>query len=694
MAWDGSPAGARPAYRQLWTKFAHIAQPYFYPRVWGGAWITLLLMVLLLVWVFALLFLCIAAVTLAGHHFNPTLTDTIAPGLSGMLRSLLHSPGVLLVIASLVLPIGGFLAAARHVRSHWQPWMLLAIVLLLSIAVTGINVGFSYVGNFFTNALVNKDQARAYLFVGVYFAGFLLGIPIVALYGYMQSYLGLHWRDWLTNTVLGKYFQGRTYYNIETTAELDNPDQRISEDIRNFTRVTLTFLLILLGSLMDVVSFAGILWAKSHLLVGVVLAYSLFGTFLTVLLGRRLVHLNYDQLRYEADFRYALVHVRDNAESIAFYRGEAQEVQRISTRFWQVLRNYNLLIGWQRNLSFLTTAYRYLPVVLPYLVLFPQYFSGKIQFGDMTQANFAFMQVYGALSLIVSQIEQITNFAAGVDRLAAFTEIMTTDTEAPARIRVEEAPQVALENVTLLTPNAQRTLVEHLSVYLPPKACLIIVGHSGVGKSSLLRAIAGLWQRGRGTIRRPALDTMLFLPQRPYMILGSLRAQLLYPAIHHAISEAALRHVLEEVHLAELPERVGGWDVELDWADVLSLGEQQLLAFARLLLTQPQYAILDEATSALDVKNEEHLYRLLQAAEIPYISAGHRPSVLQYHQHVLELAGEGRWRLLPVETYVLETSAAHEAERPLAERPATSGPSRVQPIESKYSRHRISTQRR
>src|SRR5207249_4174197 len=236
-------------------------QPYFYPLVRGGGWITLLLMVLLLVWVFALLLLCVAAITFAGHQLNPTLTETIAPGLSDMLYSLWDSPGVLLVIAGLVLPLSGFLAVGRQVRARWQPWVLLAIVLLLSIAVTGINVGFSYIGNFFSNALVNKDQPRAYLFVGVYFAGFLLGIPIVALYGYMQSYLGLRWRDWLTNDFLGKYFQGRTYYDIEITAEIDNPDQRISEDIRTFTRVTLTYLLVILASLMDLWAFAGILCA-------------------------------------------------------------------------------------------------------------------------------------------------------------------------------------------------------------------------------------------------------------------------------------------------------------------------------------------------------------------------------------------------------------------------------------------------
>lgn len=616
---------------------------------------TLLLIVMVMVLVFALLLVLVTAVTLLGHHLNPTLTDTIAPGLADRLQHLLDTPGMVLVIAALALPIGCFLVAGRQLRSRWPQWVLLTTVLLLSVAVTGINVGFSYIGNFFTNALVDKEQSLAYLFVGVYFVGFLIGIPIVALYGYVQDYLGLHWRDWLTRDFLGQYFQGRNYYEMETRAEIDNPDQRLSEDIRNFTRVTLTFLLILLGGLMDLASFTGILWSKSRLLVAVVLGYSAIGTLLTVLMGRRLVRLNYDQLRYEANFRYSLVHVRDHAESIAFYRGEAREVQRIDSHFRNVLRNFSLLIGWQRNLSFLTTAYRYIPVVLPYLVLFPQYFSGKIAFGDMTQANFAFAQVYGALSLIVEQIEQITNFAAGVDRLSAFTTTVTSHTEVSERIRFVEAPQVAIEDVTLQTPNGQRTLIEHLSLHLPADACVMIVGPSGVGKSSLLRAIAGLWQRGQGSISRPALHEMLFLPQRPYMILGSLRAQLLYPTAPQGISDAELQRALDDVRLADLPARVGGLDVELDWADVLSLGEQQRLAFARILLTQPRYAVLDEATSALDVDNEAHLYRLLQSTGMTYISVGHRPSVVPYHQYVLELTGSGHWRLLPVDAYQLET---------------------------------------
>jgi vitamin B12/bleomycin/antimicrobial peptide transport system ATP-binding/permease protein len=365
-------------------------------------------------------------------------------------------------------------------------------------------------------------------------------------------------------------------------------------------------------------------------------------------------------LRYEADFRYALVHVRDNTESIAFYQGEKPEVAHISGRFRDVLKNFSLLIGWQRNLSFFTTAYSYLPLVLPFLVLFPQYFSGKITYGDMVQANFAFSQVYGALSLIVSQIDQITNFAAGVERLSTFSDAIAPEAVRPPGIASEHADRFALDRMTLLTPNRMRTLIRDLTVDLDKRDDLVVVGQSGVGKSSLLRAIAGLWTQGEGVVKRPRLSEIFFLPQKPYMLLGSLRDQLLYPRLEREISEEELRDVLKTVRLEELPDRVGGFDVELDWADVLSLGEQQRLAFARLLISRPGFAVLDEATSALDTENEANLYKKLKALGIHYISVGHRRSILAYHTRVLELQGHNQWRLMPTGEYL--ATAAIEQE--------------------------------
>jgi len=642
--------------RPLWMRFVSIAQPYFFPRIRGGGWATLLLIIMLLVFLFGTLFLLVAAITLAASHFAPSLTHKIASGLLAAIEEIFDSNGRLLVAATLIVPAAVFFMFRRHLRTRRTGWALLGVVLLLSLSVTGINVAFSYVGNYFTNALVKKNQSSAYLFVAVYFSGFLIGIPIVAFYGYVRDYLGMRWREWMTGDFLQNYFMNRHYYEVEASSEIDNPDQRITEDIRSFTRTSLVFLLIVLGSVMDVVSFSGILWSKSVLLVGVVLGYSLVGTVLTALIGRRLVRLNFNQLRYEADFRYSLVHVRDNTESIAFYQGEEPEVAHINSRFRNVLHNFSLLIGWQRNLSFFTTAYSYLPVVLPYLILFPPYFSGKIQYGDMVQANFAFTQVYAALSLIVSQIDQITNFAAGVNRLAGFSDAIAPEREMVAGITSQRADRFALDRMTLLTPRGARTLISNLTMDLHPSDNLVIVGQSGVGKSSLLRAIAGLWAQGEGTVRRPDLSRIFFLPQKPYMLLGSLRAQLLYPQLERNVSQEELQRVLETVRLEDLSERVGGFDVELDWGDVLSLGEQQRLAFARLFINRPEYAVLDEATSALDGANEANLYRKLQELNIHYISVGHRRSILGYHNQVLDLQGRGTWRLLPVEEFLKATA--------------------------------------
>lgn len=637
--------------RSLASRFIEIAQPYFYPNVPGGRWATLLLMLMLLVFLFGVLATAATALALAIARLAPAVSEEVAAGLLAVIADALQSGAWMVVLGMLVVPAVVFALFRRRLQGRRRAWTLLAIVLLLSLSVTAINVAFSYIGNYFTNALVKKNQDLAYLFVAVYFGGFLLGIPIVAFYSYVQNYLGMRWREWLTGEFLTAWFRDRNYYDIEAQGRIDNPDQRIMEDIRSFTRTSLTFLLVILGSLMDLVSFVGILWSKSVLLVGVVLGYSLVGTALTVLIGRRLVRLNFNQLRYEADFRYGLVHVRDSAESIAFYQGEGPERARIFDRFRSVLRNFNLLIGWQRNLSFFTTAYSYLPVVLPYLVLFPQYFGGRIEYGDMVQANFAFTQVYAALSLIVSQIEQITNFAAGVERLSTFSDAMGPAKIATAGIRTREADRFALDHMTLLTPDRSRTLVSDVTLELDRGSNLVIVGQSGVGKSSVLRAIAGLWTQGTGAVERPPLGRIFFLPQKPYMLLGTLRDQLLYPRLGRDVPEEDLRRALAAMGLQDLPERVGGLDVELDWADVLSLGEQQRLAFARLLINRPAYAVLDEATSALDPANEANLYRRLQELGIRYISVGHRRSILDYHDRVLELQGHERWRWLPVEQY-------------------------------------------
>lgn len=646
-----TPNKTLPNKRTLWTSFVTIAQPYFFPGIRGGAWITLLLMIMLLVFLFGLLFMIVAGITLTANFFAPDLTTRIAAGLVPVVKGIFSSKTWLLAAAALVIPAVVFGMFSGPLRPRRQAWTLLAVVLLLSLSVTGINVAFSYIGNYFTNALVKKNQELAYLYVFTYFGGFLLGIPIVAMYSYVQNYLGLRWREWLTGDFLANYFRNRNYYEIEAQGLIDNPDQRIMEDIRSFTRTSLSFLLILLGSLMDLLSFSGILWSKSGLLVIVVLGYSAVGTGLTALIGRRLVPLNFNQLRYEADFRYSLIHVRDNTESIAFYQGEKPEIDQITGRFRKVLKNFSLLIGWQRNLSFFTTAYSYLPVVLPFLVLFPLYFAGKIEYGDMVQANFAFTQVYAALSLIVAQIEPITNFAAGVQRLSVFAEAVAPDRTPSVGITSEPADRFALSHVTLMTPNRQRTLIQDLTLDPETRVNLLVVGQSGVGKSSLLRAIAGLWNQGKGIVKRPPLAEIFFLPQRPYMLLGSLREQLIYPRIKNEITETGLRQILEMVRLEDLPERVGGFEVVLDWADVLSLGEQQRLAFARLLINRPGYAVLDEATSALDVTDEANLYHRLQQLGINYISVGHRSSIVEFHDRVLELQGPDKWRLLTVPEY-------------------------------------------
>ncbi|ELR98134.1 ABC transporter ATP-binding protein/permease [Gloeocapsa sp. PCC 73106] len=643
---------------QLWQRFLEVALPYWYPTK-KNAGIMFLLLVMLLVFLFAFLFITTTATVWLGQKLMPEFTETAAPGLITTIQTILASrTGQIILALALIIPLLGFSWQFPRLRSKEKQWGLLALLLLFSVMVSGLNVILSYVIRFIETSLVAKDESTFWLFLGVYGAVFVIGTPIVVIYSYCRELLGVNWREWLTNDFLRRYLENRAYYQINADRQIDNPDQRMSEDIRSFTRTSLSFLLVILDSVITLVSFVGILWSISSNLSLVLIGYALFGTVVTVLIGRRLIKLNYNQLQREADFRYGLIRLRDNAESIAFYRGEEQELETVGQRFNKALNNYHLLIGWQRNLDFFTTGHSYFVRILPYLVVAPIYLAGNIDFGAIGQATVAFFQIFYALSIVIQQFDSLTAFAAGINRIATFDETLTQlslernilDREATINTVIED--RLALEQVTLETPNRQQKLVEALSFELASGDSLAIVGESGVGKSSLLRAIAGLWNKGSGRIIRPDSDEMLFLPQKPYMILGTLRQQLLYPQTDSHISTEELFQVLHRVNLGDLPEKVGGLDVELAWSDVLSLGEQQRLAFARLLLTKPAFAILDEATSALDIENERRLYELLQQEETTIVSVGHRLTLLRYHKHILQVLGQGNWRLWTKEDYL------------------------------------------
>ena len=651
------------ALRSQLGKLQRLAQPYFLPVEDTRPWQFLLLVVALVAVVVGVTLLLLTGVVGLSGAVIPELRSRFLPGVPERVAALWGGPGGPVVTVLMVAGFSCFGVLRGKLRQgRWLPWLLLGVILLLILVINGINVGISFIARNVDNALVAYDQDGFWKIVGIYAFCLVLALPIRALQSYLIPRLGLLWREWLSGRLLSRYLSNRAYYvlnpNDESAEEIDNPDQRISQDTASFTSTSLSVTVEILSALLTFFSFIIVLWSISSELALWLLIYSVGGTAVIVFASRKLVALNYQQLKLEADFRYGLVHIRDNAEAIAFYRGEQQESREAERRLDGAITNYNRLIIWEALISVIQRSYDYFSRFLPWLVIAPIYFAKEVDFGVFGQASIAFSQVLFSVSYIVNNIDRLASFSAAISRLEGFqgkVESIGGEMAALAAREVGQSPGAAdsilVSHVDLQPPRTDRVLVRDLSLSVDRRQRLLVVGPSGCGKTSFLRMVSGLWPPASGTVQRPPEGELLFIPQKPYMLLGSLREQLAYPLDPERFSDEQLRHVLDQVRLPDLVKRYPDLDIKQDWPRLLSLGEQQRLAFARLLLNAPRFVVLDEATSALDVTTERYLYSLLAERDMAFVSVGHRPTLTAFHDSVLELDGMGGWRLLPAAGY-------------------------------------------
>lgn len=539
-------------------------------------------------------------------------------------------------------------------KGSYRSWLILGILLALGAGITLFSGYISALVASRTNALVAKDGSRFWFLFAVVYSLYAATFCVTQLQKYLGSWLNIDWRKWLSIHLIDRYLQHRTYYEITVDQDIDNPDQRIQEQVPPFCAAMSDLPQKLVTSTAGIGVQFFILMSISKAMLIATFAYVALTTALTYFVYRPTIRQNWDSTVAEADFRYGLLHVRDNAETVAFYGGEASErhhlVQRLTTAVKTQLRllRYGMVIDGIGEISQLAWG------ALPFLLVAPLVIKGALDYGKIDQAIIAASLLMNSLSVVLKFLPDLSRTVPMTVRLAEIQEKFAalshvrTDAAARGSIVHEFGSHVALDEVSVQTPGGEQHLVEKLTCTVAPGSSLVITGQTGVGKSSLLRVLAGLWTRGSGRIVMPPPQDLLFLPQKPYMILGNLRSQLLYPL--HAgmlLTDAELQTVLERVNLGDLADRHGGFNVECDWGRILSLGEQQRVAFARFLVRKPRYVFLDEATSGVDPATEALLYGLLRRSDATFISVGHRESLLKHHSHVLNLSLGGGWSIAP-----------------------------------------------
>ena len=544
----------------------------------------------------------------------------------------------------------------------WVSYVVIAVNIAYTLGSTVLSARIAkFVGDQL-DALAKHD-ASAFYRVMVLAMAANLGLSLVNLVCSLPfTILIYRWRQWLTERFVREYLNGSNYYVLNRDRAVDNPDERIAIDIAQFVDYPIEVLFGLVQCISTLAVFGYVLWSFGWYLVPACGLYYVTYSLITLIFSKPIMNLSYAQRRLDGDFRFSLVNVRVNAESVAFLRGEAVEKRELFHRLDLLIDNFIRNTWWSNAMGIWFTFAGSLETLLPGLLIAPLVLHGTLTLSAFSQAQNAWGRLGGAFGFVGQQALSFAYGGALIARLHTMYEHCTgkgrQQVENGSEIRHIASDHLAVNNFTLCTPAGERVLVENLAFDLEPGGRLLVTGPNGAGKSSLLRGVAGLWTRGSGDLYLPPREKIMFLPQRPYMSLGTFREQVTYPDNQEAFDDDAVRKVLESVNLGHLEERSGGMNARLDWTHVLSPGEQQRIAFARTLLRRSEFVILDEATSAIDVEGEQFLYKLLQQMGSTYLSVAHRVTLVPYHRTQLALIGDGRWELTPIDG----TAAAAEKD--------------------------------